>query len=491
MLLLPKLGLHKPLNYSQTAQKKRCQKGYNSRWQLKILSYFFSESRLEPMNITLQKYLHTYAEYRKKYSTASPYGLSSTYSEFSKFFYVCVWAWGLALEELQSSRYLHHNYSIPELQQKLSSKLMSVKFEGVSGVFNINASNVSKLSLRGISISQFCNGELNPRQFIRSIDNGCRLTRPATFLLPLKVVDYCFLCIAALQTLALIFLQVLTCIYRKAPTIKAADRIFLHISYTGSYILQIVTVLEVSAHAFSNFNFVTLFLGDLMGVWLLPIGMTFLISSITARSWRVYRLFNHAFHPGKFLTSNKFLFGLITTFIIVDICVAMVTSILIFYVHYGSSVHIAISNIILILFGVIVSIKAGTFVVLCVLTFLTEKVEKPLYSTRPYYFILVLNIMLIAVILYITLAFKTEHSVELSMQLEIVIYIFFVFLPPLLPILRHPLNGRLRKQSGASIESQKAFKNHLDAARHTQPRTASQARLLGQRSSSNSSGCHA
>ncbi len=91
------------------------------------------------MNITLQKYLHTYAEYRKKYSTASPYGLSSTYSEFSKFFYVCVWAWGLALEELQSSRYIHHSYSIPELQQKLSSKLMSVKFEGVSGVFNTNA----------------------------------------------------------------------------------------------------------------------------------------------------------------------------------------------------------------------------------------------------------------------------------------------------------------------------------------------------------------
>ncbi len=260
-------------------------------------------------------------------------------------------------------------------------------------------------------------------------------------------MDYCFLCIAALQTLVLIFLQVLTCIYKKAPTIKAADRIFLHISYTGSYILQIVTVLEVSAHAFSNFYFVTLFLGVLR-VWLLPIGMTFLISTITARSWRVYRLFNHTFHPGKCLTSNKFLFGLITTFIIVDICVAMVTSILIFYVHYGSSVYIAISNIILILFGVIVSIKAGTFVVLCVLTFLTEKVEKPLYSTRPYYFILVLNIMLIAVILYSALAFKTEHSVKLSVQLEIVIYIFFVFLPPLLPILRHPLNGRLRKQSG-------------------------------------------
>ncbi len=289
------------------------------------------------MNITLQEYLHAYAEYRKKYNTASPYGLSSTYSEFSKFFYICVWAWGLALEELQSSRYIHHSYSIPELQQKLSSKLISVKFEGVSGVFNTNASN-KNITLYKATLSQFCHGKLTPRQFIKSIENGCLLAHEATFALPLHLINYVYLFMVCVQVLLLAVLQILTVIYRKEPTIKAADVLFLHICFTGAYILHIGSVLDILSQIFTNFDFVNLLLGVIIIVWLVPIGATLLVSPIISRSWRVYRFFVHTFHPGKCLTSYKFPVRFITIFSLVDLILATVVTVLIFYAdHFNYS----------------------------------------------------------------------------------------------------------------------------------------------------------
>ncbi len=90
--------LTEAMQFTQNGNVLNCtKKFYVSALEMSLLispSYFFSESRLEPMNITLQEYLHTNSEYRKKYNTVSPYDLSSTYSEFSNFFYDCVWAWG-------------------------------------------------------------------------------------------------------------------------------------------------------------------------------------------------------------------------------------------------------------------------------------------------------------------------------------------------------------------------------------------------------------
>lgn len=79
----------------------------------------------------------------------------------------------------------------------------------------------------------------------------------------------------------------------------------------------------------------------------------------------------------------------------------------------------------------------GTFVVLCILTSFTEKLDKPLYSTRPYYLVLMLNLLLLTLILLDAFVFHVLHNIVLlSVLLEVLIYILFVFLPPLVPIMR-------------------------------------------------------
>ncbi len=112
-----------------------------------------------------------------------------------------------------------------------------------------------------------------------------------------------YLFMVCVQVLLLAVLQILTVICRKEPTIKAADVIFLHICFTGAYILHIGSVLDILSQIFANFDLVNLLLGVIIIVWLVPIGATLLVSPIISRSWRVYRLFVHSFHPGKCLTS--------------------------------------------------------------------------------------------------------------------------------------------------------------------------------------------
>ncbi len=74
----------------------------------------------------------------------------------------------------------------------------------------------------------------------------------------------------------------------------------------------------------------------------------------------------------------------------------------------------------------------GTFVVLCILTSFTEKLDKPLYST-----VLMLNLLLLTLILLDAFVFNVLHNIVLlSVLLEVLIYILFVFLPPLVPIMR-------------------------------------------------------
>ncbi len=136
-----------------------------------------------------------------------------------------------------------------------------------------------------------------------------------------------------------------------------------------------------------KFRLVNLLLGVIIIVWLVPIGATLLVSSIIARSWLVYRLFVHTFHPGKCLTSYKFPVGFITIFSLVDLILATVVTVLIFYIHYGSHLHIYITVLVFSLFGVMIIIKFATFLTLIILTILTEKVKKQSYSTRPYFFV--------------------------------------------------------------------------------------------------------
>ena len=424
--------LTEPLRFSYNGTSLNCSREfYEAALELSLLitPLFppFSQGKL--LNQSLENYYSDYEEYRKNYNNrVNPGGTISSYSEFASFFYDIVWAWALALDQVESSLNVSASYGNAGYAQNISHKLAAVHFEGISEKFVLN-----RLSSK-VDIIQFCKGKWTSRDFQKTDENGCQLTYSASFLLPLKPIEKFLLLVIGVQAAVVFILQLLTVTYRNKPSVKAVDRHLLHISYIGAYVLQIIALNDILRAVFRNFTLVLYILNVLDGVWLLPIGVTFLISSVIARSWRVYRLFIHTFHPGRCLTSNRFIFGFILAFIFVDIFLATFTTILIFCMYYNL---IAVIAIIYFLFAIVVIVKIGTFVVLCILTFLTEKISKAIYCTRPYYFVLVFNVLLLGLMLFNIFVFHTSfNNIVLSLLLEVTIYIFFVFLPPLIPILR-------------------------------------------------------
>ena len=430
--------LTEPLHFTYDGTSLTCSKEYYEaalELSLLITPFFSPFSQGQLLNQSLENYYSDYEEYRKNYNNrVNPGGTISSYSEFASFFYDIVWAWALALDQVESSLNFSASYGNAGYAQNISHKLAAVHLEGISEKFVLNRLSST---LHKVDIIQFCGGKWTSRDFQKTDENGCQLTYSALFLLSLKPIEKFLLLVIGVQAAVVFILQLLTVTYRNKPSVKAVDRHLLHISYIGAYVLQIIAINDILRAVFRNFTLVITTLGVLGGVWLLPIGVTFLISSVIARSWRVYRLFIHTFHPGRCMTSNRFIFGFILTFIFVDIFLATFTTILIFCVYYSSLYHRALTYIIYFLFAIVVIVKIGTFVVLCILTFLTEKISKAIYSTRPYYFVLVFNVLLLGLILFNIFVFHTSfNNIVLSLLLEITIYIFFVFLPPLIPILR-------------------------------------------------------
>jgi len=383
---------------------------------------------------SVDNYLQWYAEHREVYNRRV--GLNnpqSTYSDFSKYFYDSVWAWSLALERTNNTVNALASYSSREHSQQIFHSLNRLKFEGMSGKFIINNMNSTALK---VVVSQFCGGEWKSRNITRTNENGCELTPLQSFAVSLEPVEIFFLAYTSVQTLLLIVLQLFTVVFSEEPSVKSVDRMFLHVSFFGAYVFHVGVVIDMLDKVYINFYFIKLLLNVLNGVWVLPIGVTFLLSSVVARSWRVYRLFIHTFHPGKCLTSNRFLLGLILSFLVVDLILAVMTTSLIFYIHYGTTYHISLSAFIFLFFGIFILIKIGIFLVLCTLTLLTEKVNKETFSTRLNYFIVSLNILLLGVTICNVFVWKIYYSVPLALLLEVIIYILFVFLPPLMPILK-------------------------------------------------------
>ena len=155
-----------------------------------------SQGQLQPMNRTLEDYHADYDEYRNTYNQrVNSGGTLSSYSKFASFFYDSVWAWALALDQVESSLNVSASYGNTGYAQQISHKLAAVHFEGMSGEFVLN--NVS----HKVGLFHFCKSDWNTRTIQRNDENGCQLTYSASFLLPLHPVEIFLLCILGTQAI--------------------------------------------------------------------------------------------------------------------------------------------------------------------------------------------------------------------------------------------------------------------------------------------------
>ncbi len=136
----------------------------------------------------------------------------------------------------------------------------------------------------------------------------------------LKVAAFFF---TTLNLVVIIFLHVLTVIFRNKPSVKAHSPALLHVSYFSVYMVFGVIYVYIGQKSlvirsdvlYIHLCHVYLLLGN--------VAYTMVSGTVLVKVWRLYKIFAHFIDPGKFL-SDPILVLMVLSLTLVDIVVCMI-----------------------------------------------------------------------------------------------------------------------------------------------------------------------
>lgn len=272
-------------------------------------------------------------DFHKRYESKIKVFNSRTNSSLQSSFWAAVyfdavWAMALAInnsvEELRSRglELAEFRYGQNQVTDTFQRKLKQLEFEGVSGrvKFNQTTGFVSRgidiLQLQGMNLKQmlYYNATIllhvntTPLQAIEdNFDSGISEVPVSVHVL--------FLIFTFLIAVVLVNLQCISIVYRKSPSVKASSLKILHLAYVGCY-LTIAGIMCESITTFLNSHRVIKCELEQVSLSLLFCGMTLIFSTICVRMWRLYRIFVHFTNPGIFISGKAL-------FVLVCLCLAL------------------------------------------------------------------------------------------------------------------------------------------------------------------------
>ena len=265
----------------------------------------------------------------EEYNSQSSY-INISYSPQTPYFYDSLWSWSVALDSLTKkhpnlnlSSYNYSNYTVSNM---LLDEFYSLNFDGVSGRFSFNGSTgyvERALSLfqvveeRLILVADFADGvfeKIGP--FISISDRSeTQITTVNNHLVPP------FFLIGTMELIIVITLHLITVKYRSRQSVKATSFWLNQFIYLGCYfLLSTALIFTLQEHSKINGDPSILIdvIQNLSTLWLNPIWFTFVMGSVGARTWQLYRIFIHYLNPGP-LISNKFLVLLVLGLVSIDV----------------------------------------------------------------------------------------------------------------------------------------------------------------------------
>ena len=425
-------------------------------------------SSLTDVGITYDKFLEQYVERILEFNKERAPEDYIDPSFWAASFYDAVWALALgfndSLEELQQQNLSLHCYSRgnPDITKIIRQSVLNLKFHGMSGSIDFKESDgytnrvVDFYQIdynTSILVASYSNGTIthvhnSPAQYLESSFKGVSIPPvPVEF----AVLVLLAVAVALVLTLAL---NVLVVVYAKFLTVKAASPNLLYIAFAGCYIIIFAEVsLTVSLATTKNKDFNCL--PDYFWRSAVHIGLTLIVSVITTRTWRLYRIFVYYTNPGHML-SNKALMFIITPLVMVDILVLVIwvvvdplkTSITSNIVR-GSEPYIA--NLVLCTqhypwawFSCLMGYNYLLMFVALWITLKSRHIRNKAFRTRVMSLLVYMMSLVtgVGLPLYVVLSITEYHVTEflaLASVLAVVLYLtlFLLFLPPLLPVIRN------------------------------------------------------
>ncbi len=403
---------------------------------------------------------------RKKIDEQNNVNIS--YSVWTTYFYDSLWAWSVVLDRvtkrvpgLDLTQYQYGNTLVTNM---FLDEFYSLNFEGVSG--RIRFDNESGFLPRIVSVFQvidgvdFKAGYFDGHSFIIS-DNFTLDAIEYRFPNQLFRVDAAIciilLIVVFIELLMVIILHVLTIKYRAYHSVKASSPKLSQLTFIGMY-LFVFTIFTYVLRNYSLFDdFTTKVLCNLTWGWLLPISFTLTFGAVAVRTWRLYRIFTHYLNPGRFI-ADHYLMAFVFILLGVDVLLGTLWGAIdpqqVVYrnitvnegpANFELAAQICISNNPFWSIALIFGFRVVIIVIVVVLTILTRKIKNQSFRTKTLRVLVYLTsiVMVVGFLIYYVLLFNSSpHSsadfivIILMFNSILLLFIFLVCLPPLVPKLR-------------------------------------------------------
>ena len=413
--------------------------------------------------LTYDDYLRLYQERVDQYNKdkSNPY-VNITVNIFASIAFDGVWTLALALNN-SGLDLMKYQIGKPEMTAVIRERIYQLDFEGISGPVKFD--NSTGFITRFANIFQVSNateiliafngaGVLHQLESADFVSDTFEST-PVTVEAPVAAV---FTTITMILFSLIVVAHVISTVYRNYHSLKAASPKLIHLTYIGCYILISGTLLyeikkaipQLTNQEVSNDC-------QALWAWLFPISTSLILGAITARTWRLYRIFTHYLDPGH-LISDSVLFAFIGVLLFFDVVIGILWTVvdpLYFEVKQrktSSEMGFTIvldractgSKNFLAWFAVIFGYKALLLLGMAMLSVQTRNIQSKDFTTKllrvlAYLlgFLLPLGMLLYFILLFHSMNVHVDYVV-FSVLLNVVVFLCFtlVFLPPLIPLLK-------------------------------------------------------
>ena len=265
--------------------------------------------------------------------------------------------------------------------------------------------------------------------------------------------------------------HVLSIVYRDFESIKASSPNLNHLAYAGLYLLFVDSIMEAIRSGFSIHEQAYTVLCNSNHL-LYYTGLTLLLGTICAKTWRLFRIFVHYLDPGPLL-SSRFLITFILILVTVDIVLSILWTAInpLQYQVPRTPANINISSADMngrvsasarcdsenriIWMGILTGYQVLLdFCAIC-LAFLTRHIKLKNFTTRgiallSYFSVFVFFLWLpLSVILAITLRNVILDFVAYAVTIYVlaVLFLVFLFVPPVFPLLKQKVSQHVNPRN--------------------------------------------
>ena len=444
------------------------------------------ENKTDPTDVglTYNEFFRLYESYLSDYlnkTNTAREDVTKDADDWAATYFDSMWALGLALNRSdaifrnRNMSLRDYHYDNPAFTSLIREQLLvSTNFEGLSG--NIYFHNDSLEVPSVVDIFQ-----TNPKYIGLNFRIGYYYeedliisdSKNASFVSAtrkeLKIVSTMavaiFFPLALLLLFLIILLHIVYCVFRKSKPIKAQSPNFSNFIFSGCYLLILSAILEtVKAANWTGIEDVDsstfrILMGSICNLimWSLTLGTCLIFGTVCALSWRLYRIFQKFSDPGSFI-SDPFLvliiIGLITVNFILLIVWSSQDPLLLEILLGDEAIHEGIISVYsycdctyfntwLIIWGW----NGAIIVLVIVLALLNRHVQREYFSNTRTHSLMVYAVALLNGIC-VPLYYVQLHNFNINYPFIIFMFFtlgsamlasFFLFVPPVLPILRKEL----------------------------------------------------